>query len=237
MTAAQLDLIDPAPAARWSASGTATFLRLLAEIPDDELDQPTLLPEWSRRRLVSHVAANAEGLGRLVTWARTGEETPMYASADDRTEGIDRGTRLPTAALRAWAASSADALDEGLRSLTPQGLAAEVVTAQGRAVPASQVVWMRAREVNVHAVDLATGFTFDELEPAFTRTLITDVVRRRTGRGDGPALRLLATDTGNTWRIDGTGQPILVPVPLARLAGWLTGRENRPHLPALPAWL
>jgi maleylpyruvate isomerase len=221
----------------WTTYGTSVFLRLVDDLADDELDRPTLLPDWSRRRLISHLAGNAEGLGRLVTWARTGVETPMYASPEDRIATIEQGMQLPAATLRAWLARSADDLEAGLRSLSAKDLAAEVVTSQGRTIPASELAWLRAREVNVHAIDLDAGFGFDDLEPDFTRALITDIARLRTQRGDGPTLGLLATDTGNTWRIDGSGQSALVSVPLARLAGWLTGREQRPELPPLPAWL
>jgi maleylpyruvate isomerase len=228
-------VVDPTQAQRWALS--SVFLQLLDGLTDSALDQPSLLPDWNRRRLVAHVAGNADGLGRLVTWARTGEVTPMYASPEERLAAIERGTQLPPADLRAWVKRSAEELEGGLRSLTNQDLTAEVVTAQGRTIPAAEIAWLRAREVNVHAIDLDAGFGFDDLEPDFTRTLITDVVRHRNQRGDGPTLGLLATDTGNTWRIDGTGQSALVSVPLARLAGWLTGRENRPHLPPLPPWL
>ena len=39
-------------------------------------------PGWSRRHVVAHVGYNARALTRLVEWAKTGIETPMYASAD-----------------------------------------------------------------------------------------------------------------------------------------------------------
>jgi maleylpyruvate isomerase len=221
----------------WTVSGTSTFLRLVDDLADSDLAKQSLLPGWDRRRLIAHVAANAEGLGRLVSWARTGEVTPMYASADERAAAIDRGAQLPNLALRLWVKRTATELNAALDALSPHELQAEVVTSQGRTIPASELSWLRAREVTVHAVDLAAGFTFDDLDQAFTRALITDIARLRDSRADGPPLRLQATDTGNSWRIHGTGQAALVSLPLARLSGWLTGRESPPHLPSLPAWL
>ena len=41
-----------------------------------------------------------------------------------------------------------------MRRMLPQHGAAEVVTAQGRTVPATEIPWLRAREVYVHVVDL-----------------------------------------------------------------------------------
>jgi maleylpyruvate isomerase len=229
--------VDPVLAQQWAARGTALFLGLLGGLADTELDQPTLLPGWSRRRLIAHLAGNAEGLGRLVTWASTCEVTPMYASAEDRIATIDRGSRLPAAYLRAWVQRTAGELESGLRSLSPCQLTAKVTTSQGREIAASQLAWLRAREVNVHAVDLDAGLAFGDLERAFARTLITDVLRLRGSRGADPALDLRATDSVDTWQMDGSGPTTLVSAPLARLAGWLTGRENRTDLPSLSAWL
>jgi maleylpyruvate isomerase len=63
-----------------------------------------------------------------------------------------------------------------------------VVTAQGRTVPATEIPWMRAREVCVHAVDLGAGITFGDLPADFTAALLADVVRKRAGAGEGPEL-------------------------------------------------
>ncbi|HEX6450699.1 MAG TPA: maleylpyruvate isomerase N-terminal domain-containing protein, partial [Trebonia sp.] len=71
----------------WMGDGTARLLADLEGLPDEALEAPSLLPGWSRRYLVSHVAANAEALRNLVHWARTGEERRMYASAEARDAG------------------------------------------------------------------------------------------------------------------------------------------------------
>lgn len=63
--------------------------------------------------------------------------------------------------------------------LSPQSKAqpwqAEVVTAQGRAVPAAETPWMRSREMLVHAVDLGTGLAFADLPDAFLAALRADI--------------------------------------------------------------
>ena len=56
--------------------GTAFFARQLGELPDDELDGPSLLPGWTRRHLVAHVGYNAQAIARLVQWASTGWRHP-----------------------------------------------------------------------------------------------------------------------------------------------------------------
>ena len=56
----------------------------------DPLAAPSLLPGWSRAHVVAHVAGNAVALLNLLTWARTGVETPMYADDAARNADIER---------------------------------------------------------------------------------------------------------------------------------------------------
>ena len=223
-------------AAAWLASGTAQFLRDVDALTDAELDAATALPGWTRRHLLAHVASNAEALGRLVSWARTGVESRMYASPGQRAADIESGAERPAAALRSWVHDSAKDLETAFETLPRRAWQSEVVTAQGRTVPAAELPWLRAREVGVHAVDLGAGTTFADLPAPFCTALVDDVVRRRGGR-DGPSLALSAVDTGGAWRLDGNGEPCPVALPVADLAAWLTGRAVRPELPALSPWL
>lgn len=147
---------------RWALVGTGLLLKA-ADLDDDGYAAPSALPGWSRAHVAAHVAANAEALSNLVHWAATGEPTPMYASPEERAAGIERGRALPAAELTAWLRDSADALETGMAALGDEQWLAQVVTAQGRTVPATEVPWLRSREVCVHAVDLANGVSFADL--------------------------------------------------------------------------
>ena len=207
-----------ADARGWAEDGTTALLDAAAGLDEEAYDEPSLLPGWTRKHLVAHVAANAEALGNLVTWAATGEPTPMYASPQERAAGIERGPGLSAAELGSWLQGTATDLAAAMDRLSEEQWAAEVVTAQGQTVPASEIAWLRAREVWVHAVDLAVpaeqgGRTFADLPEDFLEALCADVVAKR---GDVPA-------------VEG---------PLAERTAWLTGRPH--HLidaPELEAWL
>ena len=223
----------------WMHDGTRKLLADVAALPDAGLDGPTALPGWSRRYLVSHVAANAVALRNLVHWARTGEERRMYSSPEQRDADIATGSQLPAADLRALLESSAQALAADLDTLPVSAWDAKIITAQGLTRSASEIPWMRVREVYIHAIDLAAGTTWADLPAEFLRDLLDDVTARRSAKGGGPALAVAATDTGHTWEIAGAGAPLPVSAPLADLAAYLTGRPA-PELtgaPALPAWL
>ncbi len=165
----------------WVTEGTALCRRALVD-----LDGPSLLPGWTRRHVAAHLSLNAAALGNLVHWARTGEERPMYSSPDQRTTDIDAGALRPSDHLRAWFDDSARDLSDAMDALTAEQWQAPVRTAQGREVPATEIVWLRSREVMIHAVDLGTGVTFADLPTDFLETLSQDI---RTKRGNAPAVR------------------------------------------------
>ncbi|MGR6916773.1 maleylpyruvate isomerase family mycothiol-dependent enzyme [[Actinomadura] parvosata] len=226
---------------RWMAEGTGTFFDALARLPDDRLDRPTALTGWTGRHLLAHVAANADALLNLAHWASTGEERPMYTSFEQRDADIRTGAVRSPAELRSWAATSAGLLEKRLSGLDERQWARPVRTAQGRTVPATEIPWLRAREVMVHAVDLGAGVGFADLPPDFLAALVGDIAAKRSGAADGPALLLKATDHDGTWHVSGTGDdPVTVTGTLAELAAYLSGRATGPGgrpAPALPRWL
>lgn len=238
---------DLALALAWSDEGTALFAKALESLDDEALAAPTSLPGWTGRHLVAHVAANAEALGNLVHWARTGEETPMYASPVQRTADIETGSLRPAAELRGWFASSASRLAASLDGLTAAQWSREVITAQGRTVPATEIPWMRAREVMVHAVDLGGVVTVADLPSGFDAALLDDITAKRSSSPDHPPLELVATDHDGRWVVAGNGDPTTVRGPLAQLTAYLSGRaatDLHAHLhadgvgiPTLPRWL
>ncbi|MFB9744823.1 maleylpyruvate isomerase family mycothiol-dependent enzyme [Pseudonocardia sulfidoxydans] len=216
----------------WAEAGTRMLLDDVADLSAADLDQGCRLPNWTRRHLLAHVASNAEAICRLLAWARTGVETPMYASPTQRAADIENGAARPD--LRAWVRDTARELVYAASSLPDEAWPVEVVTAQGRTVPASEIWWMRARETCIHVVDLDAGTTFTDLPSPFLTTLLDDVAVWRSAR-PGPAITLVTPTT--THHIAGDGDPTTVSLPLASAAAWLVGRYPEPSLPGLPRWL
>ena len=68
--------------------------RLLATagvLTDAQVAGPSRLPGWTRGHVLTHLARNADGFANLLTWARTGNETPMYPSEAARARGVEEG--------------------------------------------------------------------------------------------------------------------------------------------------
>lgn len=221
--------------------GTQLFAKHLAELKDRELDEPSLLSDWTRKHLVAHIASNAAALCRLLDWARTGIETPMYASPEARRQDIDHLAALSATDLRNLFDCSRDRLDDQWRTLPAHAWDALIRTAQGRVVPTAETVWMRTREVWVHAVDLGNGARFADVPEVVLSSLLDDVVllwRNRSVGGelvlevDGAPSRSIGTDAV-TRCVGGT---------LPELTEWATGRVSiqtllAKDLPPPPAWL
>lgn len=204
----------------WWKTGERLLADALDQITDDELDGPSLLPGWTRRTIVAHVARNADALANLLDWARTGNENPMYASPEARDQGIAETARLAPSALRADYQAAKQRLAAAILQQPEDAWANTVRTAQGRTVPASEIPWMRCREVWIHAVDLDTDTDFSAIPTDVLLAIIDDVTQIWQRRNQTPGLSLSAA--GHHW---GTGA-ITVTGELPHLAAWLTGRGN-----------
>ena len=228
--------------------GTAFFARKLSELTDADLDGDSLLPGWTRRHHTAHIGYNARAIARLVEWAGTGVETPMYASPEARNHEINFGATLSPIALRHLFDHSAVHLNVEWRDLPAQAWQHQVTTAQGRTVPAGETVWMRTREVWIHAVDLANGATFTDIPAPVLERLLTDITGAWKVRGTDTDLVVKVTGTDLTFGDTTSDSPTVVTGTLAAVAEWAAGRGTRgvtatpdsaslAEVPAAPKWI
>jgi maleylpyruvate isomerase len=228
--------------------GTAFFARKLNELTDADLDGDSLLPGWTRRHITAHIGYNARAIARLVEWAGTGVETPMYASTEVRDHEINFGATLPPIALRHLFDHSAVHLNVEWRDLPAEAWHHKVKTAQGRIVPAEETVWMRTREVWVHAVDLDNGATFADIPAPVLARLLKDITAAWHTRGTDTGLLVRVTGTDLTFGDTDAETPTVVSGPLAAVAQWATGRghagltathngASQEDTPPAPTWI
>ena len=209
-------------ALHWVDLGTKLCRSATEGLTEASAAEASLLPGWTRKHLLAHLAANADAVGRLVHWATTGERTPMYSSPDQRATDIEQGAQQSLVSLLAWFDRSAATLATDMAALDSEQWAAEVVTAQGRTVPATETPWMRSRELMVHAVDLDAGVTFDDLPSAFLEALVEDVLTKR-GRETDVTGSLAGRAAYLTGRADGETSGVRTPAgdPAPELPPWL----------------
>lgn len=92
---------------------------------------------------------------------------------------------------------------------------------------AERVPFRRWIEVELHHVDLGTGYELEDLPADFTEREIAFLAARFGGHPDVPATTLSDTD-GRTWTTGGgaDGGPVTVEGTPADLLGWLAGRRD-----------
>ncbi|MEJ3652099.1 maleylpyruvate isomerase family mycothiol-dependent enzyme [Actinomycetes bacterium KLBMP 9759] len=212
-------------------AGTEFFNGVVDSLPDDALRAPSGLDGWSRAHLIAHVARNAEALIRLAEWARTGVENRMYPSPESRAADIEATAVNDPATLRRELLTTAGDLDAALAALDEKTWEAEVRTAADRPIPATEVPWMRIREVWLHSVDLDAGVAVADLPSEVVDALIDDAAPLLGSRA-AAGFRLVDSERGTTWAV-GTDPVVDVHGTAAQLCGWLLGRTRGDELTAV----
>jgi maleylpyruvate isomerase len=213
---------------------TARLLETAQTLDDAEVGEPSLLPRWSRGHVLTHVARNADGCANLLTWARTGVETPQYASAESREADIAAGAGRPLADQLTDLKTSAARFAEAVAEMPPEAWLATVRWLSGRTELATGVVWSRLREVEVHHVDLGLSYGPASWPPAFTHRLLREVAAGFSADPKAPAMRLHAEDLGHELAIGSSADAVEVSGPAHLLAAWLTGRSRGDGLTVVP---
>jgi maleylpyruvate isomerase len=215
---------DPVNDAAALRTATAELLEAVAALDPASLAEPSLLPGWSRGHLLTHLSRNADAVVNLLTWARTGEETPMYGPGDARERDIEAGSGRPLEEQLADLRTSAERLDATIDSLPPQAWAAQV-SVRGKVLPAAALPARRLTEIHLHRVDLGTGYTCADAPRDWVERELDRVLDRLTGQEGVAAVRLRDTGSGATWLIGAADRPeATVEGDAAALLTWVTGR-------------
>jgi maleylpyruvate isomerase len=231
-----------------AAAGGAVFAAAAQEAAGHGgLARPSGLPGWSRAHVVAHVARNADALVNLLNWARTGVQTPMYASREARAAQIEAGAQRPDGDLLADLTAAGARFAAAAAATGGDCWLVPVRTALGQTVPAGTVPWMRTREVWVHAVDLGGAVTLADVPRLVAEELLDEAAAGFAGRPDVPAVILRATDTTRNWVLGRTAsrEEVEVTGETASLAAYALGRPapgalatgSGQPVPPLPAWL
>ncbi|MCW2900871.1 MAG: hypothetical protein JWO67_3136 [Streptosporangiaceae bacterium] len=228
-------------------TATARMLTTLATLSEADLREPSLLPGWSRGHLATHLARNADSYSNLLHWARTGVETPQYASIEQREADLAAGSGRSSGELLEDAQESADRFAGHVRTLPDAAWQRPVRAFHGWEHPAWYTVHRRWREVETHHADLGAGYAPADWPESYARWELTETLGWLRERGGLAARRIRATDLDVDVRLGGAG-PETAPVdapeiegPARALIRWLSGRSPGAELtggplPAPPTW-
>ena len=226
----------------WAGQGQQAVEQAAAGLEPAQVAGPSRLPGWTRGHVLSHLARNADALVNLLTWARTGVESRMYASPSDRADGIEAGAGRALPAQLADLAAAGERFAAAAAAVPAGRREFPVRSGQGRQIPAREVPWLRVREVWLHLVDLDAGHDIDAIPGDIAWALAADVAGWMSSRTEATAE--LRADGRDPIRLGQGEQTTTIEGSPQRIAGWLTGRlPDRAgltvtgELPDLPRWL
>ncbi len=216
-----------------------SLFRSLESLGDDDVRAASLLPGWTRGHVLTHLARNADALGNLVTWARTGTETPMYPSRESRAADIEAGAARSAAELVADIREGHERLLAQMSDL-PTAAWTNLWGDPGRQREAAVIPVLRRSEVEIHHVDLDLEYTLAHLPEDFVEDMLTEVTADFSQRDEVPGMVLVGNDGEGRWTIEPGGDELTGPPP--SLLGYLIGRTDGiglhtdGELPRLEAW-
>ncbi|BFU45921.1 maleylpyruvate isomerase family mycothiol-dependent enzyme [Krasilnikovia sp. MM14-A1004] len=221
--------VDPLALMTDVDEATQRLLRAAESLDDAAVTAPSALAGWTRGHVLTHLARQADAITNLLTWARTGVETPAYASPAARVEGIEAGAERPVADQLADLRAAHERMADAAAAMPAEAWTFHI---PGRNQLAAALPWVRLREVEVHHVDLAAGYTPTDWSDAFALRLLREIVTGATA--DAPALVLRPFGVDHELVI---GDPAAAPViggPTRSLAAWLAGRGDGADLTVSP---
>jgi maleylpyruvate isomerase len=201
--------------------------RLLADaatLDNAAVAEPSRLPGWTRGHVLAHLARNADALLNVLAGR------PMYVSAEARDADIARDAPRPLDVQLRDVRESADAFGRAADGSADWSRTVEL--RNGVTDSASRVPFRRLVEVELHHVDLGTGYELEDLPEEFTGREIAFLAERFAGNPDVPPTTLTAAD-GRQWTTGGPdGAAVTVSGGPADLLGWLAGRRDGAALTA-----
>jgi maleylpyruvate isomerase len=206
---------------------TEQLLRTAADLDPATVSAPSLLPGWTVGHVLTHVARNADALTNLLTWARTGVETPAYASPAARDAAIEAGAGRP---LREQIEDIRAAHERFADAGAAMPAQAWTFHLDFIGLPAAGVPWARLREVEVHHVDLGAGYTPADWPDAFALRLLREIVAGLPG----PPMVLRPHGIEHALTIGSAPDAPVVGGPTKSIAAWLAGRADGADLTVSP---
>lgn len=211
---------------RLLVSATQRLLGDTIAIADQDWAAPSRLPGWSRGHLATHLARQADALGRLVQGALSQHPQQMYGSPEQRDAEIESGAARSALELQIDLDTASGALSQNFDAVAEaSGWDLVVELGGGDLVPVRALPLARLAEVVLHHVDLDVGYSADEVDQQTAELLLTWCAFRLRRRSDFPRL-LLLSDSGFQQPVGVSGEETSVTGPSAALLGWLTGRAG-----------
>jgi maleylpyruvate isomerase len=221
---------------------TQRLVRTVDTLSDDQWNEPSALPHWSRGHVIAHLTLNAEALAGVLDSLAGGTPVPMYPSQDRRDADIASLSTARPAGVRERFLACTTLFARSAAAVPPDAWSPIIERVPGGPTfPADGVIGMRLRETEIHHVDLQAGYHHRDWPIAFSTHVIDAMAQRYTS----PGSFRVAVDEVEFVRAFGPSGSMgpVVGGSAADLAWWLTGRgqgeglsSNDGVLPGIESW-
>lgn len=207
---------------------------------DADVREPSLLPDWNRAHVLTHIARNADGITRTLDGALRGQAVARYPHGQaGRNADIEAGAGRSVPELVDDVRQTAADLDRIFTTIAQNDaweLLAEKRSAAGW-------VTSRWREVEIHRVDLRGNYGPQDWPPGFVAYLLPALAKQLGDRTESPLVvevtaegSVAAALAGATYRSHPGTDGELVSGPDWAVLAWLAGRPEvaRDALSATP---
>lgn len=203
---------------------TATQLLLghTIAITEDQWQQPSRLPGWTRAHVASHLARNADAMRHLVRSQLVHGRGQLYPPELDRMEQIEEGSHRSALELQIDLDTSVELLHESFDQLEESGDDRLLRLSDTIEIGAQLLPLARLGEVVVHHVDLDCGYEMYDIDVDIATLLLQWTVLTGAASWSQQAVSVTAS-SGFTGTL-GEGEPIEVTGTDQALLGWLIGR-------------
>ena len=137
---------------------TERLLRTVDGWSDGDARQASLLPDWTRGHVLTHVARSADALRVLLEGVQAGTPRTLYATAEERDAAIEAGAGSSMTDLRTDLTTSATAFRSAVVAHPVDAWSTPVRFRFGDPFPASETLIRRLVEVELHHTDLGAGY-------------------------------------------------------------------------------
>ena len=228
-----MDPGSPGPATVMAMVDEATdrVLSDLRTLSEADLHASSRLPDWTRGHVLCHLARNADALGNLLESARTGEQIYAYPSREQRAADIAAGADRPLDVQAADIVEAHEAFRDRAERITDWDVTV-IRMAGDSGIPAWWVPLLRLGEVEIHHLDLDTGYDIAQWPPVWVRAFLPYAALDLADRIPVP-IRLEPDEYDHAI---GSEDPdaLMVAGPASSVLGWMIGRDEGHDLRTTP---
>lgn len=220
------------PAIAEMQQSACQFRQWLADHSDDDIREPSVLPDWSRAQLFAHLRGVSFGLARQLEYAKRKELVEMYdGGMDGRNADIAKYAALEQPELLTELEASLGRLAAALDSLDDSDLATKTSYRNGTVVDAVHAAW---RELVIHHSDLLIGASSKDWSPLFCRHLFS-FLEARVPEKTRLVLQPLGSQPVTLSNGNTSGKSYVITGQLNDIAAWLAGRQPLGQVDAFAA--